>query len=211
VDLRSASATFAALGIPQAQACVVSNPDAGSPIGYPVALKVLSPDLAHLTDAGGVALDVTDRETMREAAESIRMAVAAAYPHARLEGFLVQRMETGVAEVLLGYRDNPETGPVVVLGAGGILAEVYSDVATRLAPVDLATAQAMIDEVPGLAAVRGYRSQRPGDRDALAAAVQAFSELARISQPRVLEAEINPLLIKHDGIVAVDALLVLAD
>ena len=67
---------------------------------------------------------------------------------------------------------------VLMLGAGGVLAEVYADVATRLAPVDLATAQAMIDEVPGLATVRGYRSQPPGDRDALAAAVQAFSELA---------------------------------
>jgi acyl-CoA synthetase (NDP forming) len=211
VDLPSAGKAFAALGIPQAQACVISNPDAGSPIGYPVALKALSPDLAHLTDAGAVALDVTDGEAMRTAAENIRSAVAATYPHARLEGFLVQRMETGIAEVLLGYRDNPETGPVVVLGAGGIVAEVYSDVATRLAPVDLATAQEMIDEVPGLAAVRGYRSQPPGDRDALAAAVQAFSELARITQPRVLEAEINPLLIKHEGIVAVDALLVLAE
>ncbi|MDH3715363.1 MAG: acetate--CoA ligase family protein, partial [Gammaproteobacteria bacterium] len=211
VDLKSASAAFAALGIPQAEACVLDDPTSGSPIGYPVALKALSPSLAHLTDAGAVVLDITDREALQAAAENIRTAIASTHPQVRLDGFFVQRMETGIAEVLLGYRHNPETGPVVVLGAGGILAEVYSDVATRLAPVDLATAQEMIEEVAGLAPVRGYRSQPPGDRDALAAAVQAFSELARIARPRVLEAEINPLLVKHDGVVAVDALLVVAE
>ncbi|MEE9195796.1 MAG: acetate--CoA ligase family protein, partial [Alphaproteobacteria bacterium] len=128
-----------------------------------------------------------------------------------------QRMESGLAEALLGYRLDPVAGPVVVLGAGGVLTEIYNDAAVRAAPVDIETARTMIEEVRGLAPILGYRGQREGDVDALAAAVAAVSALALADGPVVLEAEINPLMVKEKGqgkgggAVAVDGLIVLAE
>jgi succinyl-CoA synthetase beta subunit len=134
------------------------------------------------------------------------------HPQARVNGILVQRMEKGLAEVILGYKRDPQVGPVVVLGVGGVLAEIYRDLALRLAPVTEEEARGMIEEIQGLAVIRGYRGLPRGDIAALARAVSAFSQLAHL-EPRVAEAEINPLLVKPEGegVVAVDGLLVLAD
>jgi len=120
----------------------------------------------------------------------------------------VQRMEKGLAELIVGYKRDPQVGPVVVLGVGGVLAEIYKDFAVRLAPVSVEHANAMIDEVKGLAVIRGYRGMPMGDRVALARAVSAFSQLAFIDD--VLEAEVNPLIVKREGegVVAVDGLIV---
>ena len=122
-------------------------------------------------------------------------------------------MEKGLAEVILGFRRDPQVGPVVVLGAGGVLAEIYKDIAIRIAPVSLATAQAMIEEVRGLAVIRGYRGLPQGDCAALAAAVVAMSQLAALDGRTVNEAEINPLIVKPEGqgVVAVDGLIVFHD
>ena len=117
-------------------------------------------------------------------------------------------MEPGLAELILGYKRDPQVGPVVVLGIGGVLAEIYKDFAVRMAPVSAEDANAMIDEVKGLAVIRGYRGMPKGDREALAKAVSAFSQLAFIGS--VTEAEINPLMVKGEGegVVAVDGLIV---
>jgi len=121
----------------------------------------------------------------------------------------VQRMETGLAEVLLGYRVDPLVGPTVVLGLGGILAEVYKEATLRLAPVDLKEAHRMIEEVPGLATIRGYRSMPRRNLEALAAAIVQMSKLALVEGSPVEEAEINPLMVARDGVVGVDGLIVL--
>ena len=128
-----------------------------------------------------------------------------------MNGVLVQHMEKGLAEVILGYKRDPQVGPVVMLGAGGVLAEIYRDLALRLAPVTEEEAARMIEEVKGLAVIRGYRGLPRGDTAALARAVSAFSGLAHLE--RVAEAEVNPLVVKPEGegVVAVDGLLVLAD
>ncbi|HEV7819913.1 MAG TPA: acetate--CoA ligase family protein, partial [Burkholderiales bacterium] len=125
----------------------------------------------------------------------------------------VQRMEKGLAEVILGFRRDPQVGPVVVLGAGGVLAEIYKDIALRLAPVGLATARAMVEEVRGLALIRGYRGLPRGDCEALAHAVVAMSQLAAIEGRTIEQAEINPLIVKGEGqgVVAVDGLIVFRD
>ncbi|MBC7431515.1 MAG: acetate--CoA ligase family protein, partial [Rubritepida sp.] len=115
-------------------------------------------------------------------------------------------MHTGLAEVILGYRRDPEVGPVVMLGVGGVLAEIRRSTAVRLAPVSLADAHAMIAEIPELRVLTGYRNLPRGDVGALAASVRAMSLLALA--PGVSEAEINPLIVKPDGCVAVDGLLV---
>ena len=117
-------------------------------------------------------------------------------------------MERGLAEVIVGYKHDPQVGPLVVLGVGGVLAEIYHDFAMRLAPVTPETAQEMIKEVKGLAVINGYRGMPRGDCAALAEAVAAFSQLAAFDD--IAEAEINPLLVRkeNDGVVAVDGLIV---
>jgi hypothetical protein len=126
---------------------------------------------------------------------------------AAITGFIAQPMVKGVAEVILGYRRDPLVGPIVALGAGGVLAEIYRDVTLRLAPVSEAEAMAMIGEVRGLAPARGYRNLPKGDLPALAAAIAAFSRLA--GMPAVAEAEINPLIVLREGqgVVMADALI----
>lgn len=119
----------------------------------------------------------------------------------------MQRMEKGLAEAIVGYRDDPVVGPVVLVGAGGTLAELYQDFVLRMAPVSEEEALEMIEGVKGLAPIRGYRNLPRGDLKALAKAVSAFSLLCDFDQ--VSEAEINPLIVKADGVVAVDALLAL--
>ena len=140
---------------------------------------------------------------------SILAQVRASRPDARIDGILVQKMERGLAEVILGFRRDPLVGPVVVLGVGGVLAEIYKDIAIRIAPVSLDTARAMIDEVRGLAVIRGYRGLPRGDCEALAQAVAAMSQLALLEGRPVTEAEINPLIVKPEGqgVVAVDGLI----
>jgi acetate---CoA ligase (ADP-forming) len=214
-DERRAADLFAALGVPMAKAMAV--PDAKriaaavAEIGGPVALKILSADIAHKTEAGGVALGLPDGQTAAVAAREIEKRVKAHMPNAKLEGFLVQKMERGLAEVILGFRRDPLVGPTITVGLGGVLAEIYKDAATRLAPVDESEARQMIDEVKGLATIRGYRNLPRGDVTALAKTIAAFSALAHKDFADVAEAEINPLLVKADGqgVVAVDGLVIL--
>jgi len=177
-------------------------------IGYPVVAKILSPDIAHKSDAGGVVLNIADDAALKTAAQDILHRIGSAYPKAQLNGILVQRMERGLAEVILGFKRDPQVGPIVVLGVGGVLAEIYHDVTMRLAPVNLATATAMIEEVKGLAVIRGYRGMPLGDCAALAQAVVAFSQIAALES--ISEAEINPLIVKAEGagVVAVDGLII---
>lgn len=213
-DEESARAVFDKLGVPQVAAATAADANAGlamaDSVGFPMVAKVLSSDIAHKTEAGGVELNIADTDALATALSAIRDRVTAHSPSAKLNGFLLQRMERGLAEVLLGYRVDSLVGPTVVLGAGGVLSEIYGDVAIRIAPVSVETAREMIEEVDGLAPIRGYRGMPKGDLDALAEAIVAVSNLARLQGSRVSEAEINPLLVKPegDGVVAVDGLIV---
>ena len=205
---QQACAVFDALGVPQARTAVMADANTKVDIGYPVVAKILSPDIAHKTDAGGVVLNVGDASQLKKAAEDIYSRVKAKHPQAKLNGILVQRMERGLAEVIVGYKRDPQVGPLVVIGVGGVLAEIYHDFAMRLAPVTPDAALQMIEEVKGLAVIRGYRGMPKGDCAALAQAVAAFSQLAAFDD--IAEAEINPLIVKkeNDGVVAVDGLIV---
>jgi acyl-CoA synthetase (NDP forming) len=205
------SATFLErYGVPRAPAMVL---DAGIlrvptlPFDYPVAVKALSAELAHKTDAGGVVLNVEDAPALLDAIRKIRHAVGRSGQTARVYRVLVQPMVKGVGEALAGYRLDPDVGPLVMVAIGGILTEIYRDRSLRLAPVDLATAREMIAEVRGLSALTGYRGRPKGDLGALALAIVKLSELA--DNPKVLEAEVNPLIVGEDGdgVLAVDALV----
>ncbi|MGD9769545.1 MAG: acetate--CoA ligase family protein [Pseudolabrys sp.] len=180
------------------------------PFPYPVAVKVLSAEIAHKTDAGGVVLDVKNDDELLAAMRKISAAVAERQPNARVDRVLVQQMIAGLGEVLVGYRVDRDVGPIVLVAAGGVLTELERDRSLRLAPVDLATAHEMIAEVRGLKVFAGYRGKPAGDLDALARAIVALSQLA--GDPAVAEAEINPLIVRPagEGVIAVDALVRLA-
>jgi acyl-CoA synthetase (NDP forming) len=209
---QEACRVFGKLGVPVAPSETITVPEQEVKLDFPVVAKILSPDITHKTDAGGVAIGIATPDELKRAAAAILQRVRAKHPGAKVNGVLVQRMEKGLAEVILGYKRDPQVGPVVVLGVGGVLAEIYRDLALRLAPVTEEEAGRMIEEVKGLAAIRGYRGLPRGDTAALARAVSAFSQLAHLER-RVAEAEINPLIVKPEGegVVAVDGLLVLTD
>jgi acyl-CoA synthetase (NDP forming) len=208
VNEYDACRVFAALGVPQAPSEIITTPEQPVSVGFPAVAKVLSPDIAHKTDAGGVVLHIPNAAALQLAVREIFARVRAKHANARIDGVLVQRMANGLAEVIVGYKRDPQVGPIVVLGIGGVLAEIYRDIALRLAPVTVEDARQMIEEVKGLAIIRGYRSMPRGDLAALAETVSAFSQLAAMAQ--VQEAEINPLIVKPEGegVVAVDGLIV---
>ena len=189
---------LASLGIPMAQQAIVQAPEFAHTVPYPVALKRIG--VAHKTEQGAVVLNIQDARELVE--------------HARRMGddrLLVQRMEHGLAEAIVGYRDDPLVGPLVLVGAGGTLAELYQDFAVEMAPVGEAEALDMIQRVKGLAIVRGYRNLPRGDVQALARAVAALSRLALIPGRPVREAEANPVIVQREGVVAVDALVALKE
>ena len=203
-------AVFDALGVPTVARAVLRGPPWTHALGWPVAAKLVCAGLPHKTEAGAVTLGVADAAALAEAVQAMTASARRHAPGCRIDGVLVQPMVAGLAEVLVGYRHDPLVGPIVTVGVGGRLAELYRDVSIRIAPVDATEAREMIDEVRGLAPIRGWRGLPAGDLDALAAAVVAVSRLSRVAGQPVAEAEINPLIVARDGVVAVDALVVLA-
>jgi len=214
LDERQSLALFEALGVPVSRSHVLDPTQAppALPFPFPVVAKVLSPDITHKTEAGGVALEIGTPAELGERARELVSAARSRHPSARIEGVLAQPMERGVAEVLVGYRLDAQAGPVVTVGMGGTLAEIYRDYAVRVAPVSVDQAAEMIAEVRGFAVLRGYRGKPPGDIAALAEAIAALSALAMLTERTVLEAEINPLIVKPagHGVVAVDGVVRLA-
>jgi len=200
---------FAALGVPVAQSALVSPDTLKHSVPYPVVVKISSPDIPHKTEAGGVKVNVADDAALRVAAAEIMNSVKGYKADAVIDGLLVQSMSSKLLELILGYRLDPLVGPTVLLGAGGITAELLPDVALRLAPVSKAQAWDMIRQVKSTQLVRGWRGLPEGDCESLAQAIVDVSRLAMLKDVRVLEAEINPLFVKKDGVVAVDGLIIL--
>jgi acyl-CoA synthetase (NDP forming) len=211
---RDELATYALLdrlGIARAPAIAIETQVTSAPalpFPYPVAVKALAAGIAHKTDIGGVVLGVRDSEELLAAIAQIRMSVAQRRSGTAVDRVLVQPMVAGLGEVLIGYRVDRDVGPLVMVAAGGVFTEIYRDRSLRLAPVDLATAREMIAQVRGLIPLTGYRGLPAGDLAALAQAIVAWSSLASI-EGAILEAEINPLLVRPagHGVVAVDALV----
>ena len=206
LDEMEAYALLDRLGVPRAASVAIEvNITAAPtlPFAYPVAVKILSAEIAHKSDVGGVVLNVRDGDGLLAAIKTIRGNVPTA---ARV---LVQPMAFGIGEVLIGYRVDADVGPLVMLAAGGILAEIHRDRALRPAPIDLDDAREMIGEVKALKAFAGYRGKPAGDLDALARALVSLSQLAVMEGPAVAEAEVNPLMVlpKGQGVLAVDALV----
>jgi acyl-CoA synthetase (NDP forming) len=210
LDEAASLGLLAGVGAPVVETVAIGVGEAPTlPFPYPVVAKVLSGAVPHKTEAGGVVTGVAGPEALAEAGRRIAATVRQRTGVA-VERLLVAPMVAALQEVLIGYRLDPQVGPVVTLAPGGVLVGLYDDKAVRLAPVDEATAREMIGEVTGLAPLRGHRGLPPGDLDALAGAVAALSRLA-LHQPTVLEAEANPVMVRARGVVAVDALVAIEE
>lgn len=215
LDELEAYSVLDALGIAYAPGLAVSRGDVPTPgaLTFPVAVKILSDRIAHKSELGGVVLHVATEDALRRAIDTVLDNAATHAPGAGVVRVLVQEMRSGVGEVLIGYRVDPDAGPLVMLAPGGVLAELSEERSLRLAPVDLATAREMVAELRVCRALAGYRGRPAGDLEAVARAVTAISQLALSAAPLVLEAEINPLVVMDAGrgAVAVDALVRVAE
>ena len=171
---------------------------AAARIGFPVALKIRSRDILHKTEAGGVALDLRDRAAVEAAAHALAAAARAAQPHARIDGFLVQEMVAGV-ETIIGARSDPLYGPMLLIGAGGVMVELVEDAALRMLPVDAAEVGGMIDALKLAKLLAGFRGRPAADRAALEAAALALGRLFLDHRSTIAEIEVNPLIVRASG------------
>ncbi len=178
---------------------------------FPVAVKVVSRDIAHKTDIGAVRLGIIDASALGAAAAEVIANTRHARPNARISGVLACEMVPGGIETIVGVVNDPAFGPVVALGLGGVLAETLRDVTFRVAPFGLDSAHAMIDELRSRELFAGVRGQSARDVEALAQALTRLSTMAWILRSRLAEIDINPLLVlaRGQGVVAADALIVL--
>jgi acyl-CoA synthetase (NDP forming) len=199
------------IGVPHAPALTMplAGPAGQLPFDFPVVAKVCSADIPHKTEVGGVVLGIKDQRELDTALTTLRQNLLERAPGKHCEEVLVQPMTKGLMEVLVGYRVDPEAGPIVMLAAGGIWAEVARDRSIRLAPVTVEVAREMITEVKALKTVSGLRGKQRGDLEGLAKAVSALSQLAVKPELRIAEAEVNPLMVlpEGEGVLAVDALV----
>jgi acyl-CoA synthetase (NDP forming) len=204
---------FARFGIPTVQEFVVASAheaeQAAHTLNGNVVLKILSREIAHKTEVGGVIVNVNPHDVARRC-EEMHAAVTKA-TQAPLEGFLVQEMIANGTEMILGFHRDPQLGPAVLLGLGGTTAELFNDTTLRLPPLGRPDAEEMIDELKGSALLRGFRGRAKCDVDALASTIVAFSEMVVELGDRLLEAEINPLFVlpERQGVRAGDGVVVL--
>ncbi len=179
-------------------------------IGLPAALKVVSPDITHKSDVGGVKIGLETSAQVRAAYDSIMSSTRAAAPTATIEGVSVQSMAAPGVEVIVGATRDPQFGHVVMFGLGGVLVEMLRDVSMRLVPLEPRDARAMIREIKGLPLLQGYRQYAPCDLDSLEGVILSLSRFLE-ARPEVRELDLNPVLCYPDGLLAVDARVVLEE
>ncbi|MFJ2211534.1 acetate--CoA ligase family protein [Streptomyces sp. NPDC101062] len=210
----TAQRLLASVGVPFPDSRLVTSPaeaaEAAAGTGFPVVMKIASPDIPHKTEIGGVVLGVADAEAAAAAFTTLTARAAAARPDARVEGVLVSRTAPPGAEVIVGVRRDPVFGPVVMFGTGGVRAELFRDVATRVGAVDRDEALRMIAETRGHALLTGFRGLPEADVDAVADLLVTVSAFAVAHADRIETLELNPVVVREagQGVLALDALVV---
>jgi acetate---CoA ligase (ADP-forming) len=186
---------------------------AAQALGYPAVLKILSADILHKSEVGGVALALKDETALRMAFDKVTHSSRTHAPQARIDGVLVAPMAPAGVECILGLRHDPVLGPLVLLGFGGIDVELLRDVSVRLAPVDARTAQAMVDQLRLAPLLRGHRGRPIADEAALVATLVRMSELGVACAGWIDSMEINPLRVleRGKGVMALDAVITARD
>jgi acyl-CoA synthetase (NDP forming) len=177
-------------------------------LGFPVVLKIGSPDVVHKSDSGGVKLGLTNATQVGEAYSQIMSSVKQAYPEARIDGVSVQTMAPPGVEVIVGMSKDAQFGPVLMFGLGGILVEVLKDVSFRIVPVTERDAREMINEIKGYPLLQGYRGQKPASIPALEQLIVKVSQFVE-NNPQIKELDLNPIFAYPDKAVAVDARVIL--
>lgn len=212
VGERTAKAVLSAYGIDVVRETLTVSAHeaarAATELGFPVALKVESPDLPHKTEAGVIRLWLKDEAAVRTAYDAVMANARKAAPSANILGVLVQPMVPPGVEIMVGGRIDPQFGPLIVAGLGGVLVEVLGDTAVALAPVDRREARAMLDRLKGKALLYGYRGSEAVDPDRLAETIARVSECLADNAAHIAELDVNPLICAGSRIVAVDALIV---
>jgi acyl-CoA synthetase (NDP forming) len=198
-----------ATAMPEHAATAEEAAAAAARAGFPAVLKVLSPEITHKSEVGGVALGLRSEAEVREAFERIRRTLADRAPHARFEGVAVQPMAPAGVELIAGITRDDRFGPIIVAGMGGIFVEVLEDIAFRLAPIGRDEARAMLDELRGAAILRGLRGAQPIDFDAMADLLAKVSEVAA-ERPEIKEMDLNPVVAYPQGVTVLDARILLA-
>ena len=177
-------------------------------IGFPVAMKVLSGDVSHKTEAGGVKLNLANGSQVGRAYSEMMKSVREKVPGANIDGVSVQNMAEPGVEIIIGMNRDPQFGPVLMFGLGGILVEVLKDVSFRLVPVSRLDASEMVHEIKGYALLDGYRGQEPVNIPELEKLIVKVSDFIE-KNPDIAELDLNPLIASSKGIIAVDARIVL--
>lgn len=172
--------------------------EAAQKVGFPVVLKIVSPEISHKTEVGGVKLGLQSKTEVRKAAKDLGKSLRKAAPKASISGYLIQEMVAGV-EMILGVREDPLYGPVMVLGAGGVLVELVKDTSFRLLPVNRRTANEMLNELSVNTLLKGFRGGKPADRHALVTAICGLSKFYLDHRQWLDDLEINPLIVREKG------------
>lgn len=206
-------ALLQSFGVPTAAAKLATTADeavaAAKALGYPVVLKIESPDILHKTEAKGVALNLADETAVRSAYTALVANAKQYKADARIAGVLVQAMAKGDVELVIGLKRDPTFGPVIMVGLGGVLIEVFKDVVFRAAPVTEAEALRMLDELKCKVILDGVRGKPPVNKKALAHMISAVSCFGAAAGPRLAELDLNPVLAGPQGVTAVDWLMLL--
>jgi len=177
-------------------------------LGFPVALKVMSAEVIHKSDAGGVKLRLENPSQVEKAYSAMMASVKAMYPKAKIDGVSVQKMARPGVEVIVGMSKDPQFGPVLMFGLGGVLVELLKDVAFRIVPVSKFDAAEMIREIKGFPMLTGFRGSEPADLKKLEKLIVDVSNFVE-KHPEVKELDLNPVFAYKDGVSAVDARVVL--
>jgi acyl-CoA synthetase (NDP forming) len=179
-------------------------------IGFPVVLKIASPDVIHKSDAGGVKIELKNATQVSQAYREIITSVKQKHPKAAIDGVSVQPMAKPGVEVIIGMNKDPQFGPVLMFGLGGILVEILKDVSFRIVPLARRDAREMIRDIKGYPVLEGYRGQEPADVPFLEEMLLKVSDFAE-RNPEIKELDLNPIFAYRDGAVAVDARIVLEE
>ena len=200
------------VGIPVVEARLAKTQKEAVPIsqkiGFPVVLKIMSPDVIHKTDSGGVKLDLKNVSEVRNSFREIMKSVEKQYPAAVIHGVSVQKMVRPGTEVIVGTSRDAQFGPVIMFGLGGIFVEVLKDVSFRIIPIDRRDAQEMIKEIKGYPLLQGYRGKEPVNIPALVEMILKISNFIN-ENPQIKEMELNPIFAYKNKALAVDARIIL--